>query len=53
MKLNSVFVVFRLTLAVIWLCGTSYQAGDWPRFRRANGSGVTDAHNLLVDATFN
>jgi outer membrane protein assembly factor BamB len=49
MKLNSVFVVFRGALAVIWLCGTSPQAGDWPRFRGPNGSGVTDAHNLPVD----
>jgi outer membrane protein assembly factor BamB len=48
MRVNSVLMVFPLTIVIIWLCGTFTQASDWPRFRGPNGSGVSDGRNLPV-----
>jgi hypothetical protein len=50
MRMNSVLMIFPLTIVIIWLCGTFTQASDWPRFRGPNGSGVSDARDL--PATF-
>ena len=49
MKFQFVPVTFRLVLVVGWLYGQGLHASDWPQFRGTNGSGVSQARNLLVE----